>query len=76
MQVKSIAECSKGSILQFFRPSLNRLPFVIKIFVPLRQILLYIRSDVTAQLKFVDSLIHSQTLTHYETYVYEPSSFA
>ena len=23
MQVKSIAECSKGSILQYFRPSLN-----------------------------------------------------
>ena len=32
MQVKSIAECSKGSILQYFRPSL-KLPFVIKIFV-------------------------------------------
>ena len=29
MQVKSIAECSKGSILQYFRPS----PFVIKILV-------------------------------------------
>ena len=23
MQVKSIADCSKGSILQYFRPSLN-----------------------------------------------------
>ena len=32
MQVKSIAECSKGSILQYFRPSFQ-LPFVIKIFV-------------------------------------------
>ena len=41
MQVKSIAECSKGSILQYFRPSLSyssilqtfiKLPFVIKIF--------------------------------------------
>ena len=31
MQVKSIAECSKGSILQYFRPSL-KLPFVIEIF--------------------------------------------
>ena len=30
MQVKSIAECSKGRILQYFRPSL---PFVIMIFV-------------------------------------------
>ena len=32
MQVKSIAECSTGSILQYFQPSL-KLPFVIKIFV-------------------------------------------
>ena len=32
MQVKSIAECSKGSILQYFRPSL-RLLFVNTIFV-------------------------------------------
>ena len=31
MQVKSIAECSKGSILQYFRPSLGY--HVIKIFV-------------------------------------------
>ena len=29
MQVKSIAECSKGSILQYFRPSLN---FILSIF--------------------------------------------
>ena len=34
MQAKSIEECSKGSILQYFRPSLSYLqPFVIKIFV-------------------------------------------
>ena len=42
MKVKSIAECSKGSILQYFRSSqehfailstFNKLPFVIKIFV-------------------------------------------
>ena len=33
MQVKSIAECSKGSILQCFRPSLSCVSFVIKIFV-------------------------------------------
>ena len=31
MQVKSIAECSKGSILQYFRPSLSYI-FFIKIF--------------------------------------------
>ena len=33
MQVKSIAEFSKESILQYFRPSLLKLPFVIKLFV-------------------------------------------
>ena len=35
MQVKSIAECSKGSILQYFRPSLTfiNLPVVIKTFI-------------------------------------------
>ena len=33
MQVKSIAECSPWSILQYFRPSLIKLPFDIKIFV-------------------------------------------
>ena len=32
MQVKSIAECSKWSILQYFRPSV-KLPIVIKSFV-------------------------------------------
>ena len=32
MQVKSIAECSKGSILQYFRPFI-KLPFIIKNFV-------------------------------------------
>ena len=32
MQVKSIAECSKGSILQYFLPSL-KLPFIFKTFV-------------------------------------------
>ena len=35
MQVKSIAECSKESILQYFRvlSTFIKLPFVIKIFV-------------------------------------------
>ena len=33
MHVRSIAECSKGNVLQYFRPSLLILPFVIKIFV-------------------------------------------
>ena len=34
MKVKSIAECSKESMLQYFRPSLSyKLPFVIKTFV-------------------------------------------
>ena len=46
MQVKSIAECSKGSFLQYFRPSLcYHLPltplFCLFLSGPLRQVLLY-----------------------------------
>ena len=47
MKAKSIAECSNGSILQYFSAFI-KLPFVIKIFVlpiwsdRLRQVLLYI----------------------------------
>ena len=46
MQVKSIAECSKGSILQYFRPSLSyhlSLRFLLCLFLNgrLRQVLLY-----------------------------------
>ena len=45
MQVKSIAECSKGSILQYFRPSLSyHLPlrplFCLSLSGRLRQVLL------------------------------------
>ena len=48
MQVKSIAECSKGSILQYFRPSLsNHFPlrplFCLSLSGRLRQVLLYFR---------------------------------
>ena len=47
MQVKSIAECSKGSILQYFRPSLSyhfplRPLFCLFLSDRLRQGLLYI----------------------------------
>ena len=47
MQVKSIAECSKGSILQYFRPSLSyHFPLrpLLCIFLSdrLRQVLLYL----------------------------------
>ena len=47
MQVKSIAECSNGSILQYFRPSLNyylplRSVFCLFLSGRLRQVLLYI----------------------------------
>ena len=46
MQVKSIAECSKGSILQYFRPSLSYHSLLISLFClflsgNLRQVLLY-----------------------------------
>ena len=47
MQVKSIAECSKGSILQYFQPSLSyHLPlrplFCLFLNGRLRQVLLYV----------------------------------
>ena len=46
MQVESIAECFRGSILQYFRPSLSyhlslRSLFYLLLSVPLRQVLLY-----------------------------------
>ena len=46
MQVKSIAECSKGSILQYFRPSLSyhlsvRSLFCLFLSGHFRQVLLY-----------------------------------
>ena len=49
MQVKSIAECSKGSILQYFRPSLGyhlSLRFLFCLFLSgcLRQVLLYVQN--------------------------------
>ena len=49
MQVKSIAECSKGSILQYFRPLLSyhfpfRPLFCLFLSSPLRQVLLYIKT--------------------------------
>ena len=47
MQVKMIAECSKGSILQYFRPSLSYHSFLRPLFClfligRLRQVLLYL----------------------------------
>ena len=50
MQVKSITECSKGSFLQFFRPSLIyhfplRPLFCLLLSGHLRQVLLYIYSQ-------------------------------
>ena len=54
MQVKSIAEYSKGSILQYFRPSLSyqlslRPLFSLFLSVPLRQVLLYMDSALVFQ---------------------------
>ena len=55
MQVISIAECSKGSILQYFRPALNyhvalRPLFCLLLSGRLRQVLLY--SQGLGQVKF------------------------
>ena len=57
MQVKSIAECSKGSILQYFRPSLSyhlslRSLFCLFLSGPLRQVLLYLYSLTFKKLNY------------------------
>ena len=53
MQVKSIAECSKGSILQYFRPSLSyhlsmRSLFCLFLSGRFTHALLYINSELTS----------------------------
>ena len=64
MQVESIAECSKGSILQYFRPSLSY-HFVIKIFFclflsgHLRQVLLYLFAYLCISVVFPQDLIQN-----------------
>ena len=50
MQIKSVAECSKGSILQYFRPSLSyhlslRSLFCLFLSNGFTQVLLYIQSE-------------------------------
>ena len=62
MQVESIAECCKGSILQYFRPSLSyhlslRSLFCLFLSGPLRQVLLYIEFDLPLSIY----LWHEQT---------------
>ena len=57
MQVKSIAECSKGSILQSFRPSLCYHLFCLFLSGCLRHVLLYWLLTCTfCFVEFVDSL--------------------
>ena len=63
MQVKSIAECSKGSILQYFWPSF-KLPFVIEIFV------LYIFEWLFTQvLLYMPSWLHIK-MAKFKTYIH------
>ena len=62
MQVKNIAGCSKGSILQYFRPSLSyHLPlsplFCLNLSGRLRQILLYFEIFMCTQGFFVCSQV-------------------
>ena len=64
MQVKSIAECSKRSILQYFGPSLSyqlslRSLFGLFLSGCLRQVLLYLENrDDPNQLDFNESFFH------------------
>ena len=56
MQVRSIAECSKGSILQYFRPALRSL------------LCLFLSGNFTQVLLFVDQIEITEALTiGYET---------
>ena len=67
MQVKSIAECSNGSILQYFRPSLSyhlslRSLFCLFLSGRLRQVLLYLINFRTNLKKSIKLPISSQTV--------------
>ena len=58
IQVKSIAECSKESILQYFRPSLSyhlssRSLFCLLLIGRLRQVLLYLKMHKSAAKLFI-----------------------
>ena len=64
MQVKSIAECSKGSILQYFRPSFSyffslRSLFCLFLSGRLRQVLLYLLHWPAAKKAQMSLLIHT-----------------
>ena len=74
MQVKSIAECSKGSILQYFQPSLSyhlSLRPLLCLFMSghLRQVLLYCLSPsqtLKAGMYFVHSGVQYESLQAYQ----------
>ena len=64
MLVKRIAECSKGSILQYFRPSLSyhlllRCLFCLFLSGRLRQVLLYTKFLISHSLPFADAISES-----------------
>ena len=60
MQVKSIAECPKGSILQYFRPSLNNQ-------LPLRSLFyLFLSGRFTHVLLYIAKLKAAAMLPHLE----------
>ena len=66
MQVKSIAECSKGSILQYFCPSLSyhlslRSVFCLFLSGRLRQVFLYLLALLTIVTLEANSVDQDQT---------------
>ena len=82
MQVKSIAECSKGSILQFFLPSLSYLLSLRSLFClflsgRLRQVLLYLNSfkgDWLMGMKYAERLCKESRWSK-ATYTYQKAAF-
>ena len=64
MQVKSITDCSKGSILQYFRPALTyhlslRSLFCLFLSGPFRQVLLYFQKEIQAAIKSTEQAVHT-----------------
>ena len=69
MQVKSIAECSKGSILQYFRPSLNfhlSLRYLFCLFLSgcFTQVLLYLYFSLCFSVHLTNIQMSSTTYSH------------
>ena len=77
MQVISLAECSMGSILQYFQPALSyylslRSLFCLFLSDPLRQVLLYIDQHNVATQQVTVYFYKEVFIYMYATFLYPP----